>query len=71
MTLMAKQSSMLVYLLALPLFVPVLVFGTSVLNAVQMGQDPFWPLAVLSGLALLCVLSIPWLAAQLIAWALE
>ncbi|MCE2679112.1 MAG: heme exporter protein CcmB [Burkholderiales bacterium] len=71
MTLMAKQSSMLVYLLALPLFVPVLVFGTSVLNAVQLGQDPFWPLAVLSGLALLCVLSIPWLAAQLIAWALE
>lgn len=71
MTLMARQSSMLVYLLALPLFVPVLVFGTSVLISVQGGQDPVWPLTVLGGLSLLCSLAIPWLAGQLLAWAME
>ncbi len=71
MTLMARQSSMLVYLLALPLFVPVLVFGTSVLISVQGGQDPVWPLTVLAGLSLLSSLAIPWLAAQLLAWAME
>jgi heme exporter protein B len=71
MTLMARQSSMLVYLLAMPLFVPVLVFGTSVLNSVQMGQDPVWPLAVLAGLSVLCVLSVPLLVGQLLIWAME
>lgn len=71
MTLMARQSSMLVYLLALPLFVPVLVFGTSVLITVQGGQDPVWPLTVLGGLSLLCSLALPWLTAQLLVWAME
>lgn len=71
MTLMARQSSMLVYLLALPLFVPVLVFGTSVLIAVQGGQDPFWPMAVLGGLSVLSCLALPWLTAQLLVWAME
>ncbi len=71
MTLMAKQATMLVYLLALPLFVPLLVFGTAVLAAVQGSLNPFWPLVVLGALSVLCVCSVPFGVSQLIQWALE
>jgi heme ABC exporter ATP-binding subunit CcmA/heme exporter protein CcmB len=71
MTLLARQSSTLVYLLALPLFVPVLVFGSSVLSSVQQGFSPQAPLFVLIALAVLLSITLPLVVGQLLSWALE
>jgi len=55
LTLVIPQNGMLLALLVLPLYVPVLIFGTSAVNATAMGMSADGPLYVL---AAMCVLSL-------------
>ena len=55
LTLVIPQNGMLLALLVLPLYVPVLVFATSAVNAAMMGGSAAGPLYIL---AALCVLSV-------------
>jgi len=55
LTLVIPQNGMLLALLVLPLYVPVLIFGTSAVNATAAGMSAAGPLYVL---AALCVLSL-------------
>jgi heme exporter protein B len=55
LTLIIPQNGMLLALLVLPLYVPVLIFGTSAVNASMIDLSPAGPLYIL---ATLCVLSL-------------
>lgn len=55
LTLVIPQNGMLLALLVLPLYVPVLIFGTSAVNATASGFSAAGPLYIL---ATLCVLSL-------------
>jgi heme exporter protein B len=64
--LMARQAQVVICLLAIPVFVPVLIFGTAVLNG-----DITGPLLTLSSLALLSLVTVPIVTAKVLALALE
>ena len=64
--LMARQAQVVICLLAIPVFVPVLIFGTAVLNG-----DFTAPLLTLSSLALLSLVTVPIVTARVLALALE
>ncbi len=55
LTLVIPQNGMLLALLVLPLYVPVLIFGTSAVNATAAGMSAAGPIYVL---AAMCVLSL-------------
>jgi len=55
LTLVIPQNGMLLALLVLPLYVPVLIFGTSAVNATAAGMSAAGPLYVL---AAMCILSL-------------
>ncbi|MGV3743472.1 MAG: heme ABC exporter ATP-binding protein CcmA [Burkholderiaceae bacterium] len=69
--LLARQAQVIINLLALPFFVPVLIFGTATVSAAQSDASAMAPLIVLAGMALLAVLTGPWAAARVLALALE
>ncbi len=69
--LLARQAQIVVNLLALPFFVPVLIFGTAAVEAAQTDLSAAAPLIVLAGMALLSLLVTPWVAARVVALALE
>ena len=64
--LMARQAQLVICLLAIPIFVPLLIFGTAVLTG-----DAIAPVLTLASLALLALLSVPPIAARVLTLALE
>jgi heme exporter protein B len=64
LTLGLRRGGLLTTLLILPLYVPVLVFGVSAVNAAVMGPGPAWPsLAVLAAFSLMSAVLGPFFAA--------
>ena len=71
MTLLAKRATLVVYLMALPLFVPVIIFGSSVTQSFTEGHNPLFPLTVLVSMMVLGLLLVPVLVGHLIRWVIE
>lgn len=69
--LMARQSQVVLSLLAIPVFVPLLIFGAAAANAPL--QDGWFsaPMAVLASLAALSMLATPWLTSKVLQLALD
>lgn len=64
--LMARQAQVVICLLAIPIFVPLLIFGTAVLEG-----DMTAPLLTLTSLAALFLLTVPAVTARVLDLALE
>lgn len=71
LALLSRQAHLMTTLLALPLYVPVLIFGTTVALRAQESQMFGAPIAVLLGLDALTFLLLPWLIAKAIHLAIE
>jgi heme exporter protein B len=69
--LMARQAQIVICLLAFPVFVPLVVFGTAAIAGAQSGIGALSPLVVLASLAVLSVVALPMMAARVLALALE
>jgi heme exporter protein B len=67
--LMARNAQVMMCLLAFPVFVPLLIFGTSAVNATGLHFSS--PLVVLISLACLTMLTVPLVTAKVLALALE
>lgn len=67
LVMLTRGGAVLVYLLALPLLVPVLIFGLEASQANDLGRSAFAPLAVLASLGLLLCLVGPFVAKRLVA----
>jgi heme exporter protein B len=66
---MARQAQVMMSLLAFPVFVPLLIFGTAAVN--QIGHDISAPMLVLVSLAVLSMLTIPLVTAKVLELAVE
>ena len=71
LTVNMKRSGILVALLALPLYVPVLVFGAGSVAAGAQGLDPSAPLLLLGAGLVISLLLAPWAAAAAIRISLS
>ncbi len=72
LTLGVRRGGLLVSLLVMPLYVPVLIFGVSAINAVIMGPAPFLPsFLILAALTLLSAVVAPAAAAAAIRFNLD
>ena len=72
LTLGVRRGGLLVSLLVMPLYVPVLIFGVSSINAVIMGPAPFLPsFLILTALTLLSAVVAPPAAAAAIRFNLD
>jgi heme exporter protein B len=60
LTLGARRSGALLALLALPLSVPTLIFGTGAIEAVATGEGAGVHIAILAALALMALATLPW-----------
>jgi len=69
--LLARGAHLLVPLLALPLFVPALVFGSASLEAAQYGASAMAPIQVLAALALLAAAFSPVLTVAVLRLAID
>lgn len=69
--LMARQAQVVVSLMALPAFVPVLIFGTAAVGSLQAGLSAQAPLAVLGTLAVLSLIAAPVVSARVLELALD
>lgn len=69
--LMARQAQVLVSLMSFPVFVPVLVFGVTVVSASQAEQSLAGPLLTLAGISLLALLLVPLAARRVLDLAIE
>ncbi|MCC7016773.1 MAG: heme exporter protein CcmB [Rhodospirillales bacterium] len=67
----ARRGGVLLALLVLPLFIPILVFGVSVVEMAAQGLSPQASLFILGGLLLAALALGPWAAAAAIRQALE
>jgi heme exporter protein CcmB len=67
LVMLTRGGAVLVYLLALPLLVPVLIFGLEASQAAQLGRSAGAPLAVLVLLGLLMLMTGPFAAKRLVA----
>lgn len=67
----ARRGGVLLSLLVLPLFIPVLIFGVSAVEAAAQGLPAKASLLILGGLALGALALSPWAAAAAIRQALE
>lgn len=65
MVLMTRGGAVLVYVLALPMVVPVMVFGLEGSQAQELGRSAFAPWLVLGSMACLGLLLGPWIARRL------
>jgi heme exporter protein B len=63
LTLGARRGGVLLPILVLPLYIPVLVFGTAAVSATLDGMDPSAPLMILGGLLLGSLVLAPWASA--------
>jgi heme exporter protein B len=68
---MARNSQVMLCLLAFPVFVPLLIFGTATVNASAGGFSFSSPLVVLISLACLTMLTVPLVTAKVLALAIE
>lgn len=66
LVMLTRGGAVLVYLLALPLLVPVLIFGLEASQANGLGRSPIAPLAVLASLGMLGCLLGPFVAKRLV-----
>lgn len=66
LVMLTRGGAVLVYLLALPLLVPVLIFGLEASRAADLGRSAFAPLAVMFTMGLLACLVGPALSRRLI-----
>jgi heme exporter protein B len=71
LTLGARRSGALLALLALPLCVPTLIFGTSAVETIAMGEGFAMHLAILAALALISLATLPWAIAAALRQAGE
>ena len=71
LTLGARRGGALLALLALPLCVPTLIFGTGAVEAVAIGEGFLTHLAILGALALLSLATLPWAIAAALRQAGE
>lgn len=71
LALLSRQAHLMTNLLALPLYVPVLIFGTSVALRAETNPILGAPMGVLVGLDVLTCLVMPWLIAKAIHLAIE
>lgn len=71
LTLGARKSGALLALLALPLCIPTLIFGTGAVEAAATGQDFGFQLMLLGGLALMALATLPWAMAAALRQAGE
>jgi len=71
LTLGARRSGALLALLALPLCVPTLIFGSSAIESTATGEGFGVHLAILAALALLAVATLPWAMAAALRQAGE
>jgi heme exporter protein B len=60
LTLGARKSGALLALLALPLCVPTLIFGTGAIEAVATGEGFGVHIVILAALALMALATLPW-----------
>jgi heme exporter protein B len=67
----ARASSVLIALLVLPLYIPVLVFGSGAVEALRSGVDFLGPLMILAAMALTGVVLAPFAAAAALRIALD
>lgn len=70
LTLGARRGGVLLPILVLPLYIPVLVFGTATVTAALDGFDPSPNLMILGGLLLGAVVLAPWACAAAVRQAL-
>lgn len=61
LTLGLRSAGLLILLIVLPLMVPVLVFGSTAVQALQAGQSASPHLSLLGADLILCALGLPWL----------
>lgn len=71
LTLGARRGGVLLSLLVLPLYVPVLIFGTAIVDAAIAGDTARTPIMVLSALLLTSLALAPWATAAALRQALE
>jgi heme exporter protein B len=71
LTLGARKSGALLALLALPLCVPTLIFGTGAIEAVATGEGVTVHIAILAALALMALATLPWAMAAALRQAGE
>ena len=71
LTLGARKSGALLALLALPLCVPTLIFGTGAIEAVATGEGFTVQIAILAALALMALATLPWAMAAALRQAGE
>ena len=69
--LMARQAQIVICLLALPVFVPLLIFGAAAVGAVRSGLSPTAPLLVLASIAVVALLALPAATGRVLALAIE
>ncbi|QZA77234.1 heme exporter protein CcmB [Deefgea tanakiae] len=71
LTLGVRQGEMLLALLALPLYAPVLIFGSSAVAAVSGGLSGYAELSLLAAILCGSLFLAPWLAAMAVRLAVE
>ena len=71
LTLGARRSGVLISLLILPLFIPVLIFGVSAVDAALMGLPTRPQLLILGAFLLLATALGPWASAAALRQAVE
>jgi len=71
LTLGARRGGVLLPVLVLPLYIPVLVFGTAAVSATLDGMDPSASLMILGGLLLGSLVLAPWATAASLRQALS
>jgi heme exporter protein B len=72
LTLGLRRGGLLLSLLILPLYVPVLIFGVSSVNAVLAGPGSFWqPFMILCALSLAAIALAPFAAAAALRMNLQ
>ena len=69
--LMARQAQIIICLLAFPVFVPLIIFGTSAITGAQTGIGFTSPLLVLANLATLSIIALPVISGKVLVLALE
>ena len=67
----ARHSSVLIPLIVLPLYIPILIFGSLVINAAVKGTEYNSYLMVLAGLFLIALALSPWATAAALRQAIE
>ena len=71
LTLSLKKNKILMSIIVLPMYIPILIFGTASVRSVVDGQNPTNIIFVLLGFSILTLLVFPKICAKLIKISLE